>query len=166
MVLSKVNRMILSLFICYLLFNVVQSKQFNSGSGTINHDVMWDPRQNVGFTPGNEYSIEVHMRDYMNIHCPMYDADNEAKLSFIIYNVSEQSYNSCLIGESEKVILKCNNPFHSRKLTFRFQRQKTLNVVFQPNQDYYFMAFKKGVVETCETAMKMTIHVLPKNKSK
>ncbi|XP_078482927.1 ephrin-A2-like [Ciona intestinalis] len=165
MPLLKVNRMIFSLFTCYLLFDGVRSKRFNSG--TITHEVMWDPRENEGFTSGNEYPVEVHMRDYMNIYCPQFDADDEDQLSFIIYNVIEQSYNSCLIEENETVIFKCDTPSSSRKLAFRFQkRQKTLDVLFQPNQDYYFMAFKKGVVQACETAMKMTIHVLPKNKSK
>nr|NP_001071949.1 ephrin precursor [Ciona intestinalis]BAE06406.1 ephrin [Ciona intestinalis] len=162
MPLSKVNRMILSLFMCYLLFDGVRSKRFNSG--TITHEVMWDPRENGGFAFGNEFSIEVHMRDYMNIHCPQYDQDDKAKLSFIIYNVSEQSYNSCSLTDMKTAIFKCDNPVKGRKLTTKFQRRSPnpLGFVYQPNKDYFFMAFKKDEPQNCKSAMKMKVHVLPK----
>uniref|UniRef100_H2Y9D9 Ephrin RBD domain-containing protein n=1 Tax=Ciona savignyi TaxID=51511 RepID=H2Y9D9_CIOSA len=161
--LTLMCRKLMSCFLLYLLLAAdCRSKRFRPMESTV-HDVIWDPRETEALSVGKQFELEVHMRDYMNIFCPQYDPKASDVLQFIIYNVSEKSFNQCTASESE-IIFKCDTPELGRKLTTKFQKRSPnpLGFIFIPNQTYYYIAFKKNETKTCETAMKLAVRVLPK----
>ena len=40
----------------------------------------------------------------MDMYCPQYDADEKSTLEFIIYNVSEKSFNDCTLPKGKTIL--------------------------------------------------------------
>ena len=46
-------------------------------------------------TAGKIYHHDVKIGDYMDITCPQYDVDETNIMTFVIYNVTKQVFDSC-----------------------------------------------------------------------
>ena len=49
------------------------------------------------------HNLQVHIDEYMDIFCPQFDADAPSTLKFIIYNVTKQSFDQCIVAPGELV---------------------------------------------------------------
>jgi len=54
----------------------------------------------------------VHVNEYMDIFCPQYDADapESEVLTFVIYNVSQESFEGCTRPQGEAAFVVVASP--------------------------------------------------------
>ncbi|BFZ05092.1 hypothetical protein BsWGS_08131 [Bradybaena similaris] len=126
----------------------------------------------------NDHIIDVNLGDRLNIVCPHYE-DRTVPMSqweyYLIYMVSSENYEVCVINDTHKKIpiLNCTNP-ESKKfftmLIFEFQPIPGIPD-FQMGQNYYFITTSGGRLfninnqyeGACkEHQMKMMLRVRPK----
>jgi len=83
--------------------------------------------------------------DQVNIVCPVYKpgTNEDQQEKYIIYNVSEEEYDSCRITQSDpKIIAVCDRPFKQMyfTITFRSFTPTPGGLEFRPGQNYYFIS--------------------------
>jgi len=111
----------------------------------------------------NEYALDVNLEDKVDIYCPQYSsaaADDRTetfstdKHYQTIYMVSEESFNSCRLGDfrSFKKIMTCSQPVREKKFTVKFQEvsPSPFGLEFKPDQDYFFISTSDGDLENLD----------------
>lgn len=106
--------------------------------------------------------IDVKIGEFMEINCPQYDQATPSQDTslFYLYDLHDkQSFELCDI-KGKQIILSCDSPYRSNKLTFKFQRMSPypLGFTFQDGKSYYYIAIPKGE-DDCNNAMRLIVNV-------
>uniref|UniRef100_A0A0K2TJQ6 Ephrinlike [Tribolium castaneum] n=1 Tax=Lepeophtheirus salmonis TaxID=72036 RepID=A0A0K2TJQ6_LEPSM len=148
MIFSHVFNMLL-LRLSFLLF--VISKR---GSGKQVHEVHWNASNPMFRIDNTDNVIDVNESngvfefDQANIVCPYYQGtsspqtSDEEKETYIIYNVSKEEFDSCIIlNPNPRVIAQCDHPDKLLyfTITFRSFTPTPGGLEFKPGNDYYFI---------------------------
>jgi len=131
-----------------------------ASASRVAEEIFWNV-ENSRF--GNEYALDVNLEDKVDIYCPQYSsaaADDRTetfssdKHYQTIYMVSEESFNSCRLGDfrSFKKIMTCSQPVREKKFTVKFQEvsPSPFGLEFKPNQDYFFISTSEGNLENLD----------------
>jgi len=153
---------VFSCTLCLLLSSV--------GSDKVKYDIFWNPELTEKLSSGNVFQHNVKIGEYMDILCPQYDVDEINVMTFVIYNVTKQVFDSCgKINEDAEKLLICNKPTKCTKLTMKFQKfsPNPRGFIFIPGESYYLMAYANDneamtSQSNCDDKMRMEIKVHPK----
>lgn len=102
----------------------------------------------------DDYTVEVHLNDYLDIVCPHYPlgtVPSQEAERYVLYLVEREDYEACRPQSYEQMRWECGQPFslHApEKFSEKFQRFTpfTLGKEFRPGQSYYYI---------CESGIKM-----------
>jgi len=154
------------------IISVLFSTILESTAEKIKHNIFWNPDVNEILSKGKLYQKDVKIGEYMDIICPQYDVEETNIMTFVIYNVTKQVFDSCgKINEGAKLLLTCNKPRKTAKLTLKFQTfsPNPKGLVFYPGESYYLMSYtdKNEAIyshRNCNDKMRMEIKVFHKKQ--
>ncbi|XP_049638301.1 ephrin-A1 [Suncus etruscus] len=109
------------------------------------HTVFWNS-SNPKFR--NDYTVRVHLNDYLDIICPHYEDDRVAEADmerYTLYLVEQEQYEMCQPQSKDQVRWLCNHPnarHGPEKLSEKFQRFTpfTLGKEFKEGHSYYYIS--------------------------
>jgi len=137
----------------------------------VEHKITWNSEK---FSSGKIFYKNVKIGEYMDITCPQYDVDETNIMTFVVYNVTKQVFESCgKINEGALKLLDCNRSSKRTKLSIIFQKsiesQNPGRFHFTPKESYYFMAnSNNNENETshpnCTDKTRMQIRIHPKRQ--
>jgi len=147
----------------FLLMNSVKCDK-------VKYDIFWSPEVTEKLSKGRVFQHDVKIGEYMDIICPQYDVDEINIMTFVIYNVTKDVFDSCgKVNQDAEKLLDCNKPTKSTKLTMKFQKfsPNPRGFIFIPDESYYLMAYAndneaKTSSSNCDNKMRMEIKVHPK----
>ncbi|KAI9533279.1 hypothetical protein NQZ68_025673 [Dissostichus eleginoides] len=110
------------------------------------HSVYWN-----GSNPNflwDEYTVEVHINDYLDIICPHYthgEVSSHAAERYVLYMVEKEDYEVCKPHSFDQLRWECSRPFapHApEKFSEKFQRFTpfTLGKEFRQGESYYYIS--------------------------
>ncbi|XP_075868729.1 ephrin-A1b [Nelusetta ayraudi] len=110
------------------------------------HSVYWNS-SNPKFL-WDEYSVEVHINDYLDIICPHYahgEVASHAAERYVLYMVEKEDYEVCKPRSFDQLRWECSRPFapHApEKFSEKFQRFTpfTLGKEFRQGESYYYIS--------------------------
>ncbi|KAL4624837.1 ephrin-A1-like [Arapaima gigas] len=133
------------------------------------HSVFWNS-SNPGFL-WDEYTVEVHINDYLDIVCPHYPLglppSQEAE-RYVLYMVDRSDYEACRPQSYEQLRWECSNPFDPHgpeKFSEKFQRYTpfTLGKEFRQGESYYYIS--KPLHLHRSDCLRLRVDVLGPNES-
>ncbi|KAF3691955.1 Ephrin-A1 EPH-related receptor tyrosine kinase ligand 1 [Channa argus] len=110
------------------------------------HSVYWNS-SNPNFL-WDEYTVEVHINDYLDIICPHYthgEVSSHAAERYVLYMVEREDYEVCKPHSFDQLRWECSRPFapHApEKFSEKFQRFTpfTLGKEFRQGESYYYIS--------------------------
>ncbi|KAK2844606.1 hypothetical protein Q5P01_011265 [Channa striata] len=110
------------------------------------HSVYWNS-SNPNFL-WDEYTVEVHINDYLDIICPHYthgEVSSHAAERYVLYMVEKDDYEVCKPHSFDQLRWECSRPFapHApEKFSEKFQRFTpfTLGKEFRQGESYYYIS--------------------------
>ncbi|TDH11818.1 hypothetical protein EPR50_G00064380 [Perca flavescens] len=110
------------------------------------HSVYWNST-NPNFL-WDEYTVEVHINDYLDIICPHYthgEVPSHAAERYVLYMVEREDYEVCKPHSFDQLRWECSRPFapHApEKFSEKFQRFTpfTLGKEFRKGESYYYIS--------------------------
>ncbi|KAM8870221.1 ephrin-A1b [Spinachia spinachia] len=110
------------------------------------HSVYWN-----GSNPNfllEEYAVEVHINDYLDIVCPHYahgEVSPHAAERYVLYMVEKEDYEVCKPHSFDQLRWECSRPFAPHvpeKFSEKFQRFTpfTLGKEFKQGESYYYIS--------------------------
>ncbi|XP_056299888.1 ephrin-A1b [Pseudoliparis swirei] len=110
------------------------------------HSVYWNS-SNPNFL-WDEYAVEVHINDYLDIVCPHYshgEVSPHAAERYVLYMVEKEDYEVCKPHSFDQLRWECSRPFapHApEKFSEKFQRFTpfTLGKEFRQGESYYYIS--------------------------
>lgn len=95
----------------------------------------------------DEYTVEVHINDYLDIICPHYahgEVSSQAAERYVLYMVEKEDYDVCKPHSFDQLRWECSRPFapHApEKFSEKFQRFTpfTLGKEFRQGESYYYI---------------------------
>lgn len=110
------------------------------------HSVYWNS-SNPNFL-WDEYTVEVHIKDYLDIICPHYaqgEVPSHAAERYLLYMVEREDYEVCKPHSFDQLRWECSRPFapHApEKFSEKFQRYTpfTLGKEFRQGESYYYIS--------------------------
>lgn len=118
-------------------------------SSTNVHNIHWNTSNPMFRFENQDNVIDIKSGtrpyDQVNIVCPVYKpgTNEDQQEKYIIYNVSEEEFDSCRITQSDpKIIAVCDRPFKQMyfTITFRSFTPTPGGLEFRPGQNYYFIS--------------------------
>uniref|UniRef100_A0A8C5PWN9 Ephrin-A1 n=1 Tax=Leptobrachium leishanense TaxID=445787 RepID=A0A8C5PWN9_9ANUR len=127
------------------------------------HTVFWNST-NSRFL-WDDYAIEVHMNDYLEVICPHYEegaGPGQAVERYTLFLVEYEQYTTCKPISKDQVRWECNKPFAEHgpeKFTEKFQRFTafTLGKEFKEGGTYYYIS--KPIHHHGDSCMKLKVQV-------
>eukprot|EP00096_Caligus_rogercresseyi_P011776 TRINITY_DN4751_c0_g1_i3.p1 TRINITY_DN4751_c0_g1~~TRINITY_DN4751_c0_g1_i3.p1 ORF type:complete len:270 (+),score=84.53 TRINITY_DN4751_c0_g1_i3:218-1027(+) len=142
-----------SMLILRVLFLLIAISK--RGSGKKVHEVHWNASNPMFRIDNTDNVIDVNVSnglfefDQANFVCPYYQgtsssssANKDEKETYIIYNVSKEEFDSCIIlNPNSRVIAVCDDPNKLLyfTITFRSFTPTPGGLEFKPGEDYYFI---------------------------
>ncbi|XP_041844979.1 ephrin-A1b [Melanotaenia boesemani] len=110
------------------------------------HSVYWNS-SNPNFL-WDDYTVEVHINDYLDIICPHYtheEVSPHAAERYVLYMVEKEDYEVCKPHSFDQLRWECSRPFapHApEKFSEKFQRFTpfTLGKEFRQGESYYYIS--------------------------
>ncbi|XP_074020655.1 ephrin-A1 [Numenius arquata] len=110
------------------------------------HTVFWNS-SNPKFL-GSDYTVTVHLNDYLDIICPHYEegsVDPSTMERYTLYLVEPEEFGACKPRSKEQIRWECNKPsaLHGpEKFSEKFQRFTpfTLGKEFKEGHSYYYIS--------------------------
>uniref|UniRef100_A0A1A8G7Y6 Ephrin-A1 n=1 Tax=Nothobranchius korthausae TaxID=1143690 RepID=A0A1A8G7Y6_9TELE len=110
------------------------------------HSVYWNS-SNPNFL-WDEYTVQVHINDYLDIVCPHYmlgEVPSHAAERYVLYMVEREDYEVCKPHSFDQLRWECSRPFapHApEKFSEKFQRFTpfTLGKEFRQGESYYYVS--------------------------
>ncbi|XP_059365206.1 ephrin-A1-like [Carassius carassius] len=110
------------------------------------HTVFWNST-NSKFR-WNNYAVEVHLNDYLDIVCPHYplgEVPSQDAERYVLYMVEREDYETCRPQSYDQMRWECGHPFapHApEKFSEKFQRFTpfTLGKEFRQGESYYYIS--------------------------
>lgn len=110
---------------------------------------------------GDEYTVHVHINDYLDIVCPHYkrgEIPSQQAERYVLYMVDLEDYEVCKPHSFDQLRWECSRPFAAHapeKFSEKFQRFTpfTLGKEFRQGESYYYICechTKYEQTETCE----------------
>jgi len=135
----------------------------------IKYDISWNPEVTEKLADGNVFRHDVTIGEYMDVICPQYDVEETNIMTFVIYNVTRNVFESCSkINEGSDKLLDCDRPTKNKKLTIKFQKfsPNPKGFIFYPGETYYLMAYPNDLEAeesqpNCNNKMRMEIRIHP-----
>ncbi|XP_072284472.1 ephrin-A1 [Pyxicephalus adspersus] len=116
----------------------------------------------------DEFSVEVHLNDYLDIVCPHYEEENIPGVTverYTLFLVGYEEYTTCKPTSKNQVRWECNNPFAPHgpeKFREKFQKFAafSLGTEFKEGSSYYYIS--KPIHHHGESCLKLRVHVAGK----
>ncbi|MEQ2264989.1 hypothetical protein XENORESO_000715 [Xenotaenia resolanae] len=110
------------------------------------HSVYWNS-SNPNFL-WDDYTVEVHINDYLDIICPHYtheEVPSHSAERYVLYMVEKEDYDVCKPHSFDQLRWECSRPFapHApEKFSEKFQRFTpfTLGKEFRTGESYYYIS--------------------------
>ncbi|KAM9488541.1 ephrin-A1b isoform 1-T1 [Clarias gariepinus] len=110
------------------------------------HSVYWNST-NPNFI-GDEYTVHVHINDYLDIICPHYkrgEIPSQQAERYVLYMVDQEDYDVCKPHSFDQLRWECSRPFAAHapeKFSEKFQRFTpfTLGKEFRQGESYYYIS--------------------------
>ncbi|XP_051576557.1 ephrin-A1-like [Myxocyprinus asiaticus] len=110
------------------------------------HSVYWNS-SNSNFL-WDDYTVEVHINDYLDIICPHYSrgkVPSQEAERYVLYMVELEDYEACKPQSFDQLRWECSRPFapHApEKFSEKFQRFTpfTLGKEFRQGESYYYIS--------------------------
>jgi len=140
----------------------------------VKYDISWNPDVTEKLAQGNVFRHDVTIGEYMDVICPQYDEEEKNIMTFVIYNVTKDVFDTCakINGGADK-LLDCDRPTKNKKLTIKFQKfsPNPKGFIFYPGESYYLMAYPNDSEAeesqpNCDNKMRMEIKIHPGRKHK
>ncbi|XP_068270567.1 LOW QUALITY PROTEIN: ephrin-A1 [Nyctibius grandis] len=136
------------------------------GAAAERHTVYWNS-SNPRFL-GSDYTVEVHLNDYLDIICPHYEGGAAAPRPmerYTLYLVEPPEFRACEPRSREQVRWECDKPaaLHGpEKFSEKFQRFTpfTLGKEFKEGHSYYYIS--KPIQHHGEACLRLKVTVVGK----
>ncbi|XP_004077944.1 ephrin-A1 [Oryzias latipes] len=110
------------------------------------HSVYWNS-SNANFL-WDDYTVEVHINDYLDIICPHYthgEVPSHQAERYVLYMVEKEDYDVCKPHSFDQLRWECSRPFAPHvpeKFSEKFQRFTpfTLGKEFRQGESYYYIS--------------------------
>ncbi|XP_015274608.1 PREDICTED: ephrin-A1 [Gekko japonicus] len=131
------------------------------------HTVFWNSSNPLFLW--DDYTVQVHLNDYLDIICPHYE-DSSAPLHsmerYTLYLVEQEEYETCKPRSKDQIRWECDRPdaLHGpERFSEKFQRFTpfTLGKEFREGHEYYYIS--KPIHRHGETCLKLKVVVAGKN---
>ena len=131
-----------------ILFFVTVAEVFASKIGKRVHVVHWNQANPMFRIDNTDNVIDVNVGntrweyDQANFICPKISNDGSEYEKYIIYSVSKEEYDSCMVYRpTSRVVGSCTRPNELSYFTISFRSFTPIpgGLEFRPGQDYYFI---------------------------
>ena len=133
-------------FLAVILFLVTRVEVFAKGKNV--HVVHWNQANPIFRIDNTDNVIDVNVGntrweyDQANFICPKISNDGSEYEKYIIYSVSKEEYDSCMVYRpTSRVVGSCTRPNELSYFTISFRSFTPIpgGLEFRPGQDYYFI---------------------------
>ncbi|XP_053133532.1 ephrin-A1 isoform X2 [Hemicordylus capensis] len=137
------------------------------GASGERHTVFWNSTNPK--LQQEDYGVEVHLNDYLDIICPHYEDSNVPAHSmerYTLYLVEQEEYEVCKPSSKNQIRWVCNRPdaLHGpERFSEKFQRftSFTLGKEFREGHEYYYIS--KPIHHHGDLCLKLRVLVAGKN---
>ena len=139
------GRLVVKILLCMVL-----SGLNNAASGAKRvHIVHWTKSNPMFRIDNTDNVIDVNVDnlrweyDQANFVCPVTKSGSDESETYIIYNVSKEEYDSCMVTKpSSRIVASCTDPSQLLyfTITFRSFTPTPGGLEFHPGKDYYFIS--------------------------